>query len=68
MSSNYPPGVTGNEFEIAGPDYEQEYPTPCPKCGAEMLQQGYGYKHWVDCENDHQFDLNDDMEVIHEDS
>lgn len=24
MSSNYPPGVTGNEYEIAGADYEVE--------------------------------------------
>ena len=30
--SNYPPGVTGNEYEIAGPDYEKESDIPCPKC------------------------------------
>lgn len=24
MSGNYPDGVTGNEYEIAGPDYESE--------------------------------------------
>ena len=24
MSGNYPDGVTGNEYAIAGPDYEQE--------------------------------------------
>lgn len=27
--SNYPPGVTGNEFEIAGPDHEWEEEFQC---------------------------------------
>lgn len=33
--SNYPPGVTGNEYEIAGPDetWEDPAPGPCPECG-----------------------------------
>lgn len=31
--SNYPPGVTGNELEIAGPDYEQDEER---YCGAEV--------------------------------
>lgn len=32
MSSNYPPGVSGNEIEICGPDeYFSEF--VCPKCG-----------------------------------
>jgi maleate cis-trans isomerase len=26
---SYPPGVTGNEYEIAGPDYEQEEKRAC---------------------------------------
>lgn len=30
--SNYPPGVTGAEFEIAGPDWERE---ENKSCGAE---------------------------------
>lgn len=30
--SNYPPGVTGNEFEIAGPDKEWEIERECPVC------------------------------------
>lgn len=29
IMSSYPPGVTGNEFEIAGPDYEQEEERTC---------------------------------------
>ncbi len=29
MLSNYPPGVTGNEYEIAGPDFEQEVDQEC---------------------------------------
>lgn len=39
MSSNYPPGVTGNEYEIAGPDYEKDIEELCPKCGGNMLEQ-----------------------------
>ena len=30
--SNYPPGVTGNEYEIAGPDSEWESEEYCAKC------------------------------------
>ena len=30
--SNYPPGVTGNEYEIAGPDDEWESEHYCEKC------------------------------------
>ena len=30
--SNYPPGVTGNEYEIAGPDSEWEEDLYCAKC------------------------------------
>lgn len=48
--NNYPPGVTGNEFEIAGPDYEIEVEDICEECGASpMLQQGYCEHHWVEC-------------------
>lgn len=32
MSSNYPPGVSGNEIQITGPDeFESEF--TCQKCG-----------------------------------
>lgn len=60
MSSNYPPGVTGREYQIAGPDYEREIDGECPNCEEEgtLLQQGYGYEHWVVCSNcDHEYDL-----------
>lgn len=35
--SNYPPGVSGREYEISGPDREWEaaQPSPCPECGAQ---------------------------------
>ena len=48
---NYPPGVTGLEFEIAGPDYEKEIEDrPCPKCGADALMEyGYRREQWVQC-------------------
>lgn len=29
MSSNLPPGVTGNEYEIAGPDFERDEERAC---------------------------------------
>ena len=46
---NYPPGVTGNEYAIAGPDYEQEADEPCPECGESMMEQGYRRERWVSC-------------------
>ena len=35
--SNYPPGVTGNEYEIAGPDSEWEEELHCDKCEKDEL-------------------------------
>ena len=35
--SNYPPGVTGNEYEIAGPDSEWEDTHNCEKCEKDTL-------------------------------
>ena len=32
MAGNYPDGVTGNEYEIAGPDSEWEEELYCAKC------------------------------------
>ena len=50
MASNYPPGVTGREYEIAGPDFEREVAGACPKCGEEsLIEQGYGGAHWQSC-------------------
>ena len=51
--SNYPPGVTGNEYEIAGPDYERESDTPCPKCGGPTTELGHHRDRWLVCDNDH---------------
>ena len=48
--SNYPPGVTGNEYEIAGPDFEVEHERECPVCEAPCPGMDYGYRHdhwWV---------------------
>lgn len=50
MGPNYPPGVTGNEYAIAGPDYEAEMPGPCPQCGREeLLTVGFQGTRWVAC-------------------
>ena len=35
--SNYPPGVTGNEYEIAGPDDEWESEHYCGTCEKTTL-------------------------------
>ena len=35
--SNYPPGVTGNEYEIAGPDDEWESEHYCEKCEKDTI-------------------------------
>jgi hypothetical protein len=48
--SNYLPGVTGNEFEIAGPDYEEELEIECPRCARRaMTEFGYRGQAWRDC-------------------
>jgi hypothetical protein len=64
---NYPPGVTGNEYEIAGADYEKETDVPCPEvigkdedalpCGEPTMEQGYQGNRWLVCDNDHTTDL-----------
>lgn len=64
--SRYPLGVTGNEYDIAGPDYEVESDARCPfvdmhgeSCGAETFEQGYGDRSWLVCnaEDSHTTDL-----------
>lgn len=47
--SNYPPGVSGNEFAIAGPDYEREYEESCPACLEILYEYGYKKDRWVTC-------------------
>ena len=50
--SNYPPGVTGNEYEIAGPDTEDEVQDWCDHC--ESVQNGvvqtYRREAWFICD------------------
>lgn len=49
--SNYPPGVTGNEYQINGPDYDKETDAPCWYCGntENNLEFGYQRQAWIDC-------------------
>lgn len=69
MASNYPPGVTGDEFAIAGPDYERESSIRCPylirglwECGAPTVELGYRGDRWLVCSEDHITDLERDDE------
>lgn len=58
MASNYPPGVTGNEYEIAGPDYSKETEELCPDCSGPCMEEGYRGQRWLSCLNyDHTTDL-----------
>ena len=41
--SNYPPGVTGNEFEIAGPDAEWDEMQTCTNTVQATIPQGGVY-------------------------
>lgn len=49
--SNYPPGVTGNEFQISGPDSEVDGNVYCPNCGAdiETTVTYFRYERWFTC-------------------
>lgn len=52
MLSNYPPGVTGLEYEISGPTFEAETVEWCSACEAETdgLEQAHPDKgHWFVC-------------------
>ena len=41
MAGNYPPGVSGDEYAIAGPDWQEEAGI-CPGCGEDTLwREGY---------------------------
>ena len=55
--SNYPPGVTGSEYEIAGPDYEREVDENCKVCGSPQMEQGYRGERWLVCSDGHVTDL-----------
>lgn len=46
---NYPPGVTGNEYEINGPDYQDSIGF-CPECGEEeWFEEGHQGDRWNYC-------------------
>ena len=51
MSSNYPPGVTGQEYEIAGPDTETESREYCQWCASPQdgYTMTYSYQRWFSC-------------------
>ena len=67
---DYPPGVTGNEFEIAGPSYEKESEKLCPDCGGPTMEVGYGdlvggaMSRWLACI---QFEHTTDLEPLEDD-
>lgn len=72
MTSNYPPGVTGNEYEIAGPDWEAEG-GECPRCNSILILEGYRRRKWATCsqcdwfsdvEYDDPIDYSDDLRDI----
>lgn len=49
--SNYPPGVTGGEYEIAGADDEWEEERDCEACGKRTTWYRARYRHetWGTC-------------------
>ncbi len=64
MESNFPPGVTGNEYAIAGSNYEKESDELCPailwygsECQAPTMEEGYEDKRWLVCDGGHKTDL-----------
>ena len=67
MANNFPPGVTGNEYAIAGPDYENESDELClailwygSECQAPTMEQGFQGRRWLVCDNGHTTDLEED--------
>ncbi len=44
--SNFPPGVTGNEVQIAGAD---EFEFTCPGCGDDLVFLGDKFEAWAEC-------------------
>ena len=69
--TNYPLGVTGNEYAIAGPDYDKESDELCGhmipvtangmnherECDEPTMEQGYGGNRWLVCDAGHVTDL-----------
>lgn len=48
---SYPPGISGNEYEIAGPDQDGEDDRWCKDCEKETLHEWARYRHdwWATC-------------------
>ena len=69
--SNYPPGVTGAEYDIAGPDSEEEVIETCPAddCGYSGYVTVVHYREqwWWDCPECGLRTEGDDSEVEYED-
>jgi len=67
--SNFPPGVTGAEYEIAGADVEIETEALCTRCvvegdckeGEKVGAMVYGFhgELWAQCDNGHDVELDD---------
>lgn len=60
--NNYPPGVTGREYAIAGPDYEHSTMEYCYECDSDVegMEYGYGLDRWFVCDAaGHENDLPD---------
>lgn len=68
---NFPPGVSGNELAIAGPDYEEESDQLCTfinkwdedgepvelECAKPTTAWGYGSSHHLQCDDGHQIEV-----------
>ena len=68
--SNYPPGVTGYEYAINGPDYEDDTDEPCWYCENTEgnVKQGYNKEVWIICgECGKQTDIEYDSDYYRED-
>ncbi len=75
MLSNYPPGVTGNEYEISGPEREWEEEAICPLCEIEAVMLHQSHRQigvWAYCTNEncsnhvHGFDRTEEFAVDEE--
>jgi hypothetical protein len=65
--SNYPPGVSGNEYAINGPDTETDAHLVCSRCADEGCVDAsglvdatvftYGRETWAVCVNGHDVEV-----------
>ncbi len=60
--SNYPPGVTGFEFEISGPDLEHDTEVICPICNDYFAIIGHRDRgRWIECQCMHVINYLEDV-------